>query len=448
MFTDVKKTIPFQDKPDQDIKIIGEFDKRLLNYIGRLYKDLNGDTVDPEEVEIVVDALAAYKHKNEHTYLETLVHPEHSKGCKIPSAIPVPSNSFQLHNSVTLTTNNKGNLAILFNPFFLYDSTNVADEMENDDITYVPNYFSTFYVNNDNDLTGSQPNEGKFLAYPVGQGIPNVYDQYRLVSASVIVKYIGRMDITSGVIGGAIVFDETNDVGSDGNKSENGNATAINIVPNLCAKYSNFDLAMDSFYHQENLSIEGLRMLYFPIDNTYEEYTRLFRDVNATLIGKTKVHVRADEDHFKSGFNWMIYVLGAPPSTSCFKVDYYLNFECLPNASFLNYMPITPPCGHVSSAEKKDSIAIIQRKPIMKSNEEVIVSKKNNLNVWKQLKKAFQGALPSIGKLIAKGVISAIPYMKPGLAIAGTLLESASSLTKAIPNQLNPNMSIDLEDVE
>ena len=70
--------------------------------------------------------------------------------------------------------------------------------MENDDITYIPNYFSTFYVNNNDDLTGSKTNEGKFLAYPVGQGIPNVYDQYRLVSASIIVKYIGRMDITSG----------------------------------------------------------------------------------------------------------------------------------------------------------------------------------------------------------------------------------------------------------
>jgi hypothetical protein len=258
------------------------------------------------------------------------------------------------------------------------------------------------------------------------------------------------MDITSGVIGGAIVFDETNDVGSDGNKTikENGDTTAINIVPNMCAKYSNFDLAMDSFYQQENLCIEGLRMLFFTIDNTYEEYTKLFRGINADLIGKTKVHVRTDEEQFKSGFNWMIYVLGAPPSTSCFKIDYYLNFECLPNASFLNYMPISPPCGHVSSSEKKDSIAIVQQKPIMKSNEEIAVVKKNKINAWKQLKKAFQGALPSIGKLIAKGIISAIPYMKPGLAIAGTLLESASSLTKAVPNQLNPNMSIDLEDVE
>lgn len=440
--------IPFQEKNDVNVKIIGDYDKQMLNYIGRLYKDLNGDTVDIDELESVVDVLAKYKSKSEYSYLENLIYPEKAKGCKIPSAIPVPSTSFQLHNSITLNTNDKGNLAILMNPFFLYDNTTIADELENSEITYIPNYFSSFYVNNDNALTGTQAGEGQFLAYPIGQGIPNVYDQYRLVSASVIVKYIGRMDITSGVIGGAIVFDETNEIGSDGNRTikDGGSTSAINFVPNTCAKFSKFDLAMDSFYHQENLCIEGLRMLFFPIDNSYEEYTRLFRGINAELVGKTNVHLKSDEDYYKSGFNWMIYAMGAPPTSSCFKVDIYLNFECLPNASFLNYMPITPSCGYVSSQEKKESITIVQNKPVMKSNETITISNGKS-NAWKKLKKAFQGALPSIGKLITKGLIQAIPYMKPGLALAGTLLESASNLGNKT-NQLNPNMSIDLEDVE
>lgn len=447
--------IPFQEKNDVSLKIIGDYDKQMLNYIGRLYKDLNGDTVDIDEIENIVDVLAAYKKKSEHTYLETLIHPEQSKGCKIPTPIPVPSTSFQLHNSVTLSTNQLGNLAIVFNPFFLFNNTSMGKIIQNDYAAqgkpgYIPSYFTTFYVNNNEALTGSTANEGVWSPFNIGQGIPGVYDQYRIVSASIIVKYIGRMDITSGVIGGAIVFDEEPFIGANGNYLADDNTQIPTPVAGTwLGKYTNFDLAMDSFYHQENLCIEGLRMLYFPIDNTFEEYTRMGGSgvVSMNLIQSGGFELRMDEDYLRSGFNWMIYALGAPPSSACFKVDVYLNFECLPDARFLNYMPITPPCGHVSAVEKKESIAIVQQKPVMKSTEEVIITKKNKPNAWKQLKKAFQGALPSIGKLITKGIISAIPYMKPGLALAGTLLESASNLGNKT-NQLNPNMSIDLEDVE
>ena len=61
-----------------------------------------------------------------------------------------------------------------------------------------------FYIRH---LTGTQPNNN-FRPININQCIPDVYDQYRLVSASIVVKYIGRLDIVSGVIGGAIIFDE------------------------------------------------------------------------------------------------------------------------------------------------------------------------------------------------------------------------------------------------
>lgn len=459
MITDIKKPIPFQDKGDVNIKIIGDYDKNMLNYIGRLYKQLNGDTVDIDDLENIVDVLAKYKQKSEYSYLENLIYPEKAKGCKIPSAIPVPSTSFQLHNSFTLSTNSKGNLAMVCNPFYLYNNTDLESIVTTDstlgEMSFIPNYYSSFYYNNNESLTGHE-NNMSFVPLNVGQGIPNVYDQYRLVSASIIAKYIGRMDITSGVIGGAIVFDENQIVGSNGEFIQGGTSTDnFNSIIEWTSKYGNFDLAEDSFYHQENLCLEGLRMLYFPIDNTFEEYTKL----GGSSVTKLSHYgtlplpapvVKQTEDVNKSGFNWMIYVLGAPPSTSCFKIDIYCNFECLPNASFLNYMPITPSCGYVSPQEKKESITIVQNKPVMKSTETITVSKPNKVNAWKKLKKAFQGALPSIGKLFTKGLIKAIPYMKPGLGIAGTLLEGVSNIANITKNnQLNPNMSIDYEeDVE
>ena len=395
---DTNKEIPFQQKNNQDIKIIGDYDKTMLNYIGRLYKDLNGDTIDIDNLENVVDVLSKYKNKLEYSYLENLIHPEQAKGCKIPSPIPVPSTSFQLHNSITLTTNNKGNLAIVFNPFYLYNINDLGVIGEEATAAVEPRFFSTFYVNNSDSLDGISVNNA-FTPVNIGQGIPNVYDQYRLVSASLIVKYIGRMDITSGVIGGAIVFDENQQMGAGGTLEYENRIVNVRSKQMWLEKYGNFDLAMDSFYHQENLCLEGLRMLYFPIDNTFEEYTKLADSsiTNARYIPypidptRKIVETYQIEDYNKSGFNWMIYVLGAPPSSSCFKLDIYLNFECLPNASFLNYIPITPLCQHINQIEKKESIEIIRKKPIMKYNE--IINR--NKNKWNELKKYFNGILPS-----------------------------------------------------
>ena len=446
MFASLTQPEKFIDNSDNDIKIIADYDKKMLNYIGRLYKDLNGDTVDIDELENIVDVLAKYKQKSEYSYLENLIHPEKAKGCKIPSPIPVPSTSFQLHNSLTLQTNDKGNLAIVFNPFFLYNSNDlgsIASEIAGD--SYKPDFYSSFFTCRINGMTGL--NSQTFTPINVGQGIPNVYDQYRLVSASLVVKYIGRMDITSGVIGGAIVFDENKEIGASGKYTHTSVPVDMDSTCDWTSKYGNFDLAMDSFYHQENLCIEGLRMLYFPIDNTFEEYTKLGGSATCNMklvnpeVYASGIYLNSSEDYNKSGFNWMVYVLGAPVSASCFKVDFYLNFECLPNASFLNYMPITPSCGYVSAQEKKESITIVQNKPVMKSNETITITK-DKTSAWKKLKKAFQGALPSIGKLITKGIIQAIPYMKPGLALAGTMLEAASGPT------VSTNLNMSLEDVE
>ena len=177
---------------------------------------------------------------------------------------------------------------------------------------------TTLMVNNSNTLTGTQA-DNNWIPVNINQAIPPVYDQYRLVSASIVVKYIGRLDIISGVIGGAIIFDENPTLNGsvwcktgDGTTALNALNTSTSITnltsPGL-SKYGNFDLAMDSFYHQENLCLEGIRQLYFPIDNSYEEYTKIF-DQNCvesysttTSYGTT---IQIDPDNFRSGFNYLL----------------------------------------------------------------------------------------------------------------------------------------------
>ena len=422
-----------EKKKDTDIlKLIDEYDANMLSYIARLYESMSGEKLDFTKIKSAVDALQQYNNKQEYCYLNNLLHPETAKGVKIPSPIPVPSCSFQLHNSITLSTNASGNLALVFNPFFLA-STNAIREYTTDAAIVNITGLSSLWVNNSASLTGSESN-ASFMPVNIGQVIPPVYDQYRLVSASLVIKYIGRLDIASGVIGGAIVFDEDAHVGAT--------ATAQRFTsPNL-AKYGNFDLAMDSFYHQENLCLEGLRELYFPIDNSFEEYVRTVDGSHLQIVPGESYELVSDQDYYKSGFNWMVYVLGAPPSSACFKLDIYCNYECLPNASFLNYLPLSMNVEHISNEEKKQANLIVQNKPIMKLSENKVTK---TPNIFQKMIKKFGNALPSIGKLLAEGIVKSIPSLKPGIAIANAML--AANASPSLPQQSN-NDQMNLDEVE
>ena len=302
------RDIPFNENQNAKLNaMIDEYDANFLSYIARLYQSINGEKMDFEDIKNNIDALAKFNKKQEYNYLNNLLYPERCKGVKIPSPVPVPSCSFQLHNCVTLRTNSSGNLGIVFNPFFLASNARSSIknyqfnyEQQHDSAEFQPEFYSSFFVNNAEDLTGYSTN---WNWYPVniGQQIPPVYNQYRLVSASLVVKYIGRMDIASGVIGGAIVFDESHQIGVNGKEVvKNGSEVVVentySTSPTNLDKYGNFDLAMDSFYHQENLCIEGMRELYFPIDNSYEEYVKLFNEKLVTpelteILGYPKMKV-------------------------------------------------------------------------------------------------------------------------------------------------------------
>ena len=47
-------------------------------------------------------------------------------------------------------------------------------------------------------------------------------------------------------------------------------------------------------------------------------------------------------------------------------------------------------------------------------------------SIWEKLKSKFKNSLPGIGKLIGWGLTNMIPGLKPGLALAGTMIDAAS----------------------
>lgn len=368
--------------------------EKIFYYLTRLYNTVNSKNINLEALDNIINELLKYKNQRTDSYLRALLYPEIEKGCKIPSTLPIPTCSFQLHNSINLKTNNKGNLFFLFNPFFIYSSTLkdqlvYTDDLRDPPMNFFLNYASTLYFCNDDLLNGrAPPADGlEFKLLNIGQGIPDLYNQYRLVSASLIVKYIGRMDIASGVIGGSIIFDENIKPGlnvdlknkTSGDffrESSYGTRSAIE-------KYSDFDLAIDSYYHQETNCVNGIRMVYFPVDNSYEEYSKTMTQLSDLVYTKDEGLGSGDTfyangptfyAHKKNKFQQMVYVFGAPPISECFKLDIYLNFETLPNATYLNYMPISPNNSTLSNEEKKNTISVTQQNAITTANASSIMN--------------------------------------------------------------------------
>ena len=437
------RDIPFKEQSDELKKIIDKYDKNFLSYIARLYEAINGEKLDFTTLKSTVDILARFNEKQEFNYLNNLLYPEKCIGVKIPSQVPVPSCSFQLHNSIALTTNSNGNLAIYFNPFFLASDNKDPQPCKGpngqivENVVSNPIWYSSFYICNNGNLTGRRSVD--FSPINIGQCIPEVYSQYRLVSASIVVKYVGRLDIASGVIGGAIVFDNTNECGSREEivrtDPESGDSESwfYSPWPRYLSKYGNFDLAMDSFYWHENNCVDGIRLLYFPIDNSYEEYIKLLKpNLTKTVLpygiaGQGIPMVTTENDYLKNGFGFFIYTQNAPPDSTCFKVDVYCNFECLPDPKFLNYMPVSTCKEILNEKVKKETIEIIQQKPIMQvTDTNKIIEEKPSF--WRKVINKLQGKTPGINKLIATGLVTSKPEMTPESIIAGTIIKENNEM--------------------
>lgn len=372
--------------PD-NMSVISNYDKKFVQYLVGMHNALRKDKIQIDEVASLYEMLSHMKEEQEEDYLNTLLHPEAYKYSKIPSTIPVPSSSFHFHESLIISPNASGNFSFLFNPFYLANAGTTT----------------SFWLNNNAGLTGSA-SSSFFLATNVGQTIPAVYNEYRVVSASVIVKYIGRLDIVQGVIGGAIVFDQNVNTGDYSVPTNNASL----------GKYGDFNLAMDAYYTQENLTLNGIRELYFPLDTTFEQYQPL--------------------NTSKNGFGMLVYCFGGVPTTASYKIDISVNYEALADATFLNYIPV---CSCTSGTEKKaDAVQIIQQQPITPEAEGKVRKTPSSGSFWSNLKDSVGSILPSVATLAG----TFFPQMKAFAPLIG--MAGASLLSNQPTNQNSLNNTI------
>lgn len=349
----------------------------IMDKLNRLKQELDKDNINLNAVERSIRHISEYSNENNYEYLNSLLDPINKKGVKIPSKVPIPTCSFQLHGSLTFQPSESGYDVFLMNPFFLA-SEKIYDKEYAVKVNSSTQYYHFlqgsigiyFACNADEPLVNQTPTENFFFPTMFSQVIPDVYSKYRLVSACMTVRYIGAMEEVKGTIGGGIIFRQDNIIGGRlrlRNQTDNSSGSRN---PNL-SDFTNRELIQDSYYFKENSCLEGIKMLYFPLDNSFNEFRKVYDGSNTyiEMINNNQWPVIKckDDDQFKSGFYWGVYLMGVPYNGSRnFKVDFYCNYECIPNPQFMNYMPVEINDYSIAPQALKDFIDEIKKKSITK----------------------------------------------------------------------------------
>lgn len=332
----------------------------LIQKLNNIKQKLNSDPINLNDLKRDFELFEKFKQEENYDYLEDLLDPINRKGVKVPSKVPVATCSFQLKNNFNVETNQSG-LAIFFiNPFFLFNKEMTGLPFSNvlvraNGTTSVNNYYvgsylsTTGVLSRGSTLTGDTSNTNKFIFSPLnaGQGIPPVYGSYRLVSACLEAKYNGSFEEARGTMGGAVILDKVKTIGGkvqdNSGRPYDPSAAEISRYPQI----ESLDLPLlanirNNFYSKEVQCLEGIRLLYFPVDNSFEEFKPLF-DIKNLNMYKTKDNgfLGYDEAAEQRGFNFIVYVYRGPIQAPVLNITIYFNFECVPNAKFLNYLPMT-----------------------------------------------------------------------------------------------------------
>lgn len=352
----------------------------IIEKLNNLKTSLNQDKLDLQKIRKDIKQLNEFKGYQNYDYLNDLLDPIKRKGVKIPSDKPLPTCSFQLHNYATFRPSDDGNDLFLLNPYFLASESYLGKEVKASDGTtfYLATTPSAYWFYRYPDLDGMHPTEGNMNGFADNklQTIADVYSSYRLVSAAVEVRYTGPLEEASGVLGCGITFISDfpfhQRIQVKNGPFNPSGPVIVSIAPSL-QQYGNFELIRDSPYFKEVNVLEGIRALYFPIDNSYNEFRKVYDGSNCSIrlvpgAGGNLGYVMNTNDE-KRGFAWCFYIMNAPTTNGRnFRIDLYANFECLPKPELLNYIPVSLNVYPLSKQLISQFIEEVKDKAIQKLN--------------------------------------------------------------------------------
>ena len=205
-----------------------------------------------------------YQQAAKDLYINSLLYPEECVA-KIPGPLPISSATASLRDNFSITPNNTGKFVLIIDPF------NASGELYQDNLVDGQGHGTK------TTLTFSQNN--------------NIIDQFRLVSASLIIRYYGNFNQMSGI------FISATTSLTQGNLSD----------------FLNFQNVEDLTNKFISKCVDGVKLIYSPMDNRAIEFRP-----NGDYTGGSHPCVK----------QYLFVVIGDLfPNNTCIRVDYYRNIE-------------------------------------------------------------------------------------------------------------------------
>ena len=365
---------------------------------------------------------------NKYIYLDYLLNPSIYKYVKIPSIIKLPTYSIQLHKIVDYNVNEDGNIGVMFNPFFLYDDNlynydnynnrnklpfynNNGDkytyqyiinnpEKKNWNDFYTTLFLSSLSINTSTPLPPYTQDETILLGdtwYPINiNQETNIISSYRLVSAEIIVRYTGPETEASGNFYGAIIQSSNNYINGNIGFLYYDDDDDSNLIPGAVPslefdgstkcnldKFNKLDTLYSSYYYKQKKCNEGIKLVYFPLDNSDEEFIPLLNQNNLYYYNVFKeyyINYLLCKKNYNDKFNFLIIGTNLPPNIDKkqIQIEIICNFECFFKPEYANYISPNQTNIKLSKKEKNDVINIINKNNIFNANENTFLNIKNN----------------------------------------------------------------------
>lgn len=319
-----------------------------LNILKNLLNTKNN--LDLNKIKNEIQSFGNVNNGNKYNYIQTLLYPEKYGGIKAPINKKIPTVTVQLRSHINIKTDPVGKTVVVINPFFLIDNDvinypfqYVYNTYEGETTAYF--FIKKFSMSHTYDIYDGTP-ETPYTTL-IDQTVEScLYSHYRLVSASVNVKYKGSLNDARGVIGGGISFENINTALVYGIYSLTPEEPHSDILDSSYFPGIEYDKMIDKIRHmsytRENSCLEGIRMLYFPPDNSFLNFVPL-ANVDCLIYKKRKGMVyspciEVDKAYIKTGFNWFIYIDDGIPESTDYIIELCCNFECIVTSKMLIYI--------------------------------------------------------------------------------------------------------------
>lgn len=320
-------------------------------------------------------------------YLYSLLHPESSKGCRLPSSVSIGCTTYQLNSEFIDIAPAGVDMCWVLNPFFLSSTDCIGEpimpkkEYEEGGEYYPPFTIpsiqecpGTFWRNQTNSTT--QDAEFAFFPRCINQCIDSIYDRYRLVSASLTATNMGNMYHKAGTLWGGISFAASDVIGM---RPDNINGALVSSPnPDFQDLYRN-DKNLEGY--REVNSWEGLRLIYYPIDPSMEEFVNVFGAKELGLLDTEKItyYLLGNKTQrpvfrcpykniYKGKFFWyMRRLLTQVAGDMYLKINLCANFECIPKVDFMKYIRLDKSvCTTLTGLKKMQILEQVRHSSVMK----------------------------------------------------------------------------------